>query len=120
MESCKCNLLQVKITWCTVESCKCNLLQGEDYLVYRGAGFDYNFGVFVREEHGGFIGGDNQVGARVLPGGRKGGEQPDSVRVIQGTNSAANGGVPVGGETKLPGLNITAKDGAWQLVSGTR
>jgi len=88
--------------------------------VYRGAGFDYNFGVFVREDHGGLIAGDNQVGAHVLPGGRKGGEQPDSGRVIQGTNSATNGGVPVGVETRLPVLNITAKDGVWQLVSGTR
>jgi len=97
-----------------------SILQGEDYLVYRGAGFDYNFGVFVREDHGGLIAGDNQVGAHVLPGGRKGGEQPDSGRVIQGTNSATNGGVPVGVETRLPVLNITAKDGVWQLVSGTR
>jgi len=119
VESCKCNLLQVKITWCAVESCKCNLLQGEDYLVYRGAGFDYNFGVFVREDHGGFVGGDNQLGAH-LPAGRKAGEQSDSVRVMQGTNSAAKGGVSVGGDTRLPGLNITAKDGVWQLVSGTR
>ena len=52
VESCKCNMLkvkiiwgtveyfkgkplQVKITWCTVETCKCNLLQEEDYLAYR-------------------------------------------------------------------------------------
>jgi hypothetical protein len=26
----------------------------------------------------------------------------------------------VGVETRLPGHNITAKDGVWQLVSGTR
>jgi hypothetical protein len=88
--------------------------------VYRGAGFDYNFGVFVREDHGGLVDGDNHVGVRVLPAGRKAGEQQDSVRVIQESNSAAKGGVPVEVESRLPGHNITAKDGVWQIVSGTR
>ena len=109
----------MKITWCTVVTCKCNMLQG-DYSVYRGAGYYYNFGAFVREDHGGFIGGNNQFGARVLPVERKTGEQSDSVRVIEGTNSVEKGGVPMGDETRLPGLNITAKDGVWQLVSSTR
>jgi hypothetical protein len=110
----------MKITWCTVEPCECNLLQGEDYLVYRGAGFDYNFGVFVREDNGRLTDGDNHVGARIFPAGRKTGEQPDSVRVIQESNSAAKGGVPAGMESRFPGHNITAKDGVWQIVSGTR
>jgi len=89
-------------------------------LVYRGAGFDYNFGVFVREDQGGLIDSDTHAGARILPAGRKTGESSDSVRVIQETNGAAKGGVPPGVESKLPGYNITAKDGVWQIVSGTR
>jgi len=92
----------------------------EDYLVYRGAGYYLNFRDFVRKDHGGFIGGDNHFEARVLPTVRKTGKQSDSVRVIEGTNSAAKGGVPVEVETRQPGLNITAKDGVWQLVPGTR
>lgn len=98
----------------------CNLLQGEDYLVYRGAGFDYNFGVFVREDHGGLIEGVNHAGARILPAGRAGGDPSDNLRAMQEANIAAKGGVPAGVESRLPGHNITAKDGVWQIVSGTR
>lgn len=97
------------------------MLQGEDYLVYRGAGFDYNFGVFVREDHGGgLFHSDTHAGARVLPAGRKAGESSDFFKVNQEGNSAAKSGVPAGIESKLPGHNITAKDGEWQIVSGTR
>ncbi|XP_069697412.1 uncharacterized protein [Periplaneta americana] len=95
-----------------------SLLQGEDYLVYRGAGFDYNFGVFVREDHGGPNEGDTHAGARIHPG-HKTGESSDSLRVIQEANSGGKG-VPAGVESRLPVHNITAKDGVWQIVSGTR
>lgn len=88
--------------------------------MYRGAGFDYNFGVFVRENHGGLIDSDTHAGARVVPAGRKAGELSDSFKLNQEANRAAKSGVPAGVESKLPGHNITAKDGVWQIVSGTR
>ncbi|KAJ9597749.1 hypothetical protein L9F63_011357, partial [Diploptera punctata] len=74
-----------------------SFLQGEDYLVYKGAGFDYNFGVFVREDQRGAGDVDTHIGARIpLPA------------------------LPAGVESRLPGHNLTAKDGVWQIVSGTR
>ncbi|KAJ8889120.1 hypothetical protein PR048_008614 [Dryococelus australis] len=79
---------------CVVDVC----VQAEDYLVYRGAGFDDNVGVFVREE-------------RPLGGAGAG---PGEAR----PQDAAGKSV----ESHLPGVapNLTAHDGVWQFVSGTR
>ncbi|PSN34262.1 hypothetical protein C0J52_18766 [Blattella germanica] len=97
-----------------------SLLQGEDNIVYRGGGFDYYYGVFVREDRGGPNDGDTHARARIPPPIRKPGEPADPLRVIQETSSGSKGGVPAGVESRLPGHNLTAKDGAWQIVSGTR
>lgn len=87
--------------------------------MYRGAGFDYNFGVFVREDQRGAGDVDTHIGARIPPPARKPGEPADPLRVIQDGN-IPKGGVPAGVESRLPGHNLTAKDGVWQIVSGTR
>ncbi|XP_063229480.1 uncharacterized protein LOC134534813 [Bacillus rossius redtenbacheri] len=81
-------------------------LQAEDYLVYRGAGFDDSLGLFVREERPGAAGARPPL---------------DAAAAAAGAGPGA-GGLPAAVESRLPGVatNLTARDGAWQVVSGTR
>ncbi|XP_067005101.1 uncharacterized protein [Anabrus simplex] len=91
-----------------------SLLQGDDYLIYKGAGFDENIGVFIREDRG----LRRKAGEALQP------LQMDVIKAIPEAQPGAPGpgGVPAGIESRLPPLspNLTAKDGSWQIVSGTR